>query len=112
MPSTPASSSRRSVCVAASDSWVVHVWPCQPTYWRSSSHTGQAPGVAAASAYCVPQVSQMARGIDAPSFGRAIERRPCGSRELGLACIDVFDTVVHALRDVAGRDTLEPSRQM
>ena len=38
---------------------VVQAWPAQPTYWRSSSQTGQAAGGRGVSANWVPQVVQM-----------------------------------------------------
>src|SRR5690606_3894089 len=59
MPSSPASSSMRSRLPARSAAMSVQRWPRQPTYWRSSSQTGQRSGGRSPASNWVPQVSQM-----------------------------------------------------
>ena len=38
---------------------VVHTWPCQPMYWRSSEQMTQEAGGEGDSSYWTPQVVQM-----------------------------------------------------
>ena len=38
---------------------VVHCWPFQPTYWRSSSQIGHSAGGSSDIGYCTPQVTQI-----------------------------------------------------
>src|SRR4051794_20420432 len=54
IPVRPASSRTALWCEPRSSSRVVHCWPSTGTYWRASSHTGQAP---AGPPNCTPQVA-------------------------------------------------------
>src|SRR5262245_26800096 len=100
MPSTPASSSSRTLYFAASDSCVVHLCPCHPTYWRSSSHTAQDCGGVGASSYWVPQVSQMDSGIAAPLLRIVASEQglACGGGQIGFLRVNILDAVIDAPR--------------
>src|SRR5216684_3983720 len=59
---------------AVSSARVVHCWPCQPTYCRSSSQIGQRSGGESPGAYCTPHVRQM-KATSATRRARAPRRR-------------------------------------
>src|SRR3954452_13681516 len=64
-PTRPGSSSRTSLAWSrASSGMVVHCWPSQPTYCRSSEQIGEPGGGCSVSAYCTPHVAQIQAVID------------------------------------------------
>ena len=93
MPTRPGPSSRMSARWSRrSSSSVVHRWPSQPTYWRSSSQTGQRGGGSSLSANWLPQVTQMKFGTrryerrNGISRRRRRRRRSLRSRSSRLHC--------------------------
>ena len=64
IPVRPGSSSRTTTAWSrAISAIVVHCWPPQPTYWRSSLQMGQSPGGCGVSGCWTAQVRQIQAGI-------------------------------------------------